>query len=534
MKNDGIVLKNLKKRTYFCKKTTVFCKLYKKSLSWYRCTLLSLMLVFTLCCTALAQKENIVVSEKEPVNAWPLLYMQDSPDEQLQTGEWLWPFIFNKRLDAYDTAWGFRPLFCVRDTDTASGPVKRRQVLWPIFEHRTSPEGKQTQLIPLYFYRSKNTDEKLSGTRKQISDRYAKKIFIVFPLILGGTKQQEDYLAVFPFGGRLVGWLSADEIKFVLWPLYTWARKEEQESVVILWPFYSRTHSPVVDAWRLWPLAGHSTKDGEYEKLFLLWPFFNYQRLGLSDEEPGHAVMVFPFYAQKKKKDYQAKSVLWPLYGFSHNERIQQKQWNAPWPIVTIVESPKKHTRWFWPLAGWQKTDKRSSAFYLWPVFTAKQYDTKIQAESRRNVFPFYSGRRSFFKDKDVRRHRVKFWPLFYYDRVRPGACRFYMISPLWFEQDKNVLANYAPFWHIWDYERDKDGNVRSGLIARLFTYRRRGREKHMDLVHMFAYSRSDQSKKISFLKGFLEYERTEEHKMWRFLYFLKFKTAQDHDTKQI
>ena len=72
---------------------------------------------------------------------------------------------------------------------------------------------------------------------------------------------------------------------FVLWPLYSRSIEENTYRYSILWPFFSYSTGGE-DALAFWPFYGKIITPGKSEKHYVLWPIYNYQKLGLDTDNP--------------------------------------------------------------------------------------------------------------------------------------------------------------------------------------------------------------------------------------------------------
>src|SRR5207247_5292459 len=119
----------------------------------------------------------------------------------------------------------------------------------------------------------------------------------IFPLYFQQRSSNPalNYTAVIPFYGHLKNRLLRDEIRFILLPLYAQTRKRDVVTENYVFPIFHLRHGEKLEGWQFWPLAGYEHKDvtvktnafdetevvGGYDKLFVLWPFFFNNKLGL-------------------------------------------------------------------------------------------------------------------------------------------------------------------------------------------------------------------------------------------------------------
>src|SRR6185436_530516 len=128
-------------------------------------------------------------------------------------------------------------------------------------------------------------------------DLTGKKRVTLFPFYFQQRSPEPslNYTALLPFYGHLKNRFFRDEISFVMLPLYLRTRKRDVLTDNYLVPFFHWRRGEKLEGWQFWPLLGREHKDsitrtnldeeveiiGGHDKLFVLWPFFFKNELGL-------------------------------------------------------------------------------------------------------------------------------------------------------------------------------------------------------------------------------------------------------------
>ncbi|MBL8693994.1 MAG: hypothetical protein JNJ88_07815 [Planctomycetes bacterium] len=309
------------------------------------------------------------------------------------------------------------------------------------------------QLLPVARYDSRRAED---GTEEWT-------IFTLPGIYWSKRADGRTLRAVFPFAGVMETFLSYDRIEWILFPL--WARTERSGRVTqhVIWPIFSWSYGAGGPSWRVWPLVGNSVYEGRYERWFLLWPFFLWQRNNLALPPEAHETkwMVFPFYGHTSTPGgYSAHTVLWPFFGWASNERTGYSAVDAPWPIVRVMRDPRadqERTR-FWPFWANYRGDGLDSTWWGWPFLNERREVYPDAERSGVNIVPFVQNweRRDDLGNVET---YGKIWPLFQVERRNQDQMRtaFPALNPLWRTPD--IDAMYAWIWELYTKER------RAGLV---------------------------------------------------------------------
>jgi hypothetical protein len=305
-------------------------------------------------------------------------------------------------------------------------------------------------VIPLYLYRS---GELLDGTRES-------RVAMLPGFLMRNNSERGFRFGWFPFYGKLERFLTHRDVVFVLWPLYVSGESDGREWTYFVWPLLGWTHGGGERSFRFLPFYSHTTLEGRFDRVAVLWPFFQYHRnhLGGGTEEPETVLWIWPLYGRTAQGTYRAHTVLWPFFAYASDPRGDFRAFDAPWPLVrfqsgglnTSVVSRKR----IWPFFGYVEADRMVYHHYLWPLIHRR---TETYVDSEREslyVLPFWqsfdrvehaSGRKNAWR---------KLWPLYQWERedtlVRGS---FPSLDPL--PPNHLITYYYGWTWRLWAYERD-------------------------------------------------------------------------------
>ncbi len=420
-----------------------------------------------------------------------------------------------------------RPFFS--DTEDAPRSRRLREFLWPAGILKTFGRETHWRFLLGYGHDFDNTDP---------ASRYRG---MVFPFLFWGRDaRDEDYLALFPLGGRLNEFLGQDEIVFVLFPAYAWSRVRDIESHNVLWPILSWTRGGDVSRFRFFPFYGYARNGDRWRKQFCLWPFWTHARYGYP-QSTGTAWVLFPLVGRVNLSDQQGWMVLPPLFRWSR--AADHAELNCPWPFVQVA-SGRFDKLYLWPLWGRREDAHETRGFWLWPIGHYRRTERPDHVQAWNAVLPFvYSETRRALPEApadaaaaaggggsgepaagEVLARYFKLWPLFSYRR-EDAASRVRLLE-LWPLKDTGPIErNLAPFWTL--YRRTRVGEaVENELLWGLFRSRRGAEgERSLSLFPLFMTHRGGdeqpEARRWSLLLGLLGREREAAATRWRLLWFL-------------
>jgi len=280
----------------------------------------------------------------------------------------------------------------------------------PFLLGRTRHRGDETTsfVVPLYLGWSRDTAE---GKRS---------FFLGLPGILRQETPQATRWGWFPFYGHFEDFLTFDEARFVLWPLYVYADRNERQSHHFLWPLFGWTTGGGEKSFHLFPLYGRSTWEGRYDRSYWLWPFFHRHRnhLGGDTEVPEDVWMFWPFVGKSQRGTYTAWTGLWPFFGYSRDTESGFWALDFPWPLVRLQRGPDETRRTrFWPLYSHLEDEGLSTTSVLWPLVTWSRERSSTAERDSFTFAPFWQqwDRKDLVTDEESSWRKL--WPLYRFER---------------------------------------------------------------------------------------------------------------------
>ncbi|MBU0677703.1 MAG: hypothetical protein KJ626_06270 [Verrucomicrobia bacterium] len=407
-----------------------------------------------------------------------------------------------------------RPLF-----SNTKDPVMEREtteVLWPLASVRDFRDETYWRVLTAIY---QDWD---------VNNPYSRYRFWILPLYFQGRDvRMRNYVALFPLGGRINEFLGRDEISFWLFPLTAYSSINNVKTRDVLWPFISRTKGKGIYRFRVAPFYGQSKHRDKFKKRFIAWPFWTsaeYYYKGSS----GKGYIAFPLWGHIKLEDQESWLVLPPLFRFNKGQRLNYGY--APWPFFSYSSGEVEKFS-LWPIYGRKATHGVESQYFLWPIFWKEEMDRGDSVGHRFAALPFWQsesrverGYQAGSTHKKVYVYR-KLWPLASY--IRDGAARRFRMLSLWPLKDTpQIERNWAPLWTL--YQNTSIENVsEQELLWGLFRRQREGDEyAWTSIFPLFEWSadrRDKEERSWSILKGLIGYERLNDNKSLRLLYFIRF-----------
>ena len=410
--------------------------------------------------------------------------------------------------------WAAHPLYSSVDDPTH----KRHEdnLLWPVWTNKRIDDQSMWQFMVLLYWNDYD-----------VTDPVGRYRFCLFPLYFQGRGLDgKPYLAVVPLGGVIRDFLGWDETWFVLFPLMMYNRTNAAETRSWLWPIVSYTWGGGHDRFRVFPVYGITRFRMDYEKRFILWPFWSSVKYNYP-QASGSGYVLFPLVGHLKLTDQETWMVLPPFTRFSKG--TQKSEVNCPWPLFQW-SAGKVNKLYFWPLWGQKSLEGNDSAFVLWPLYRQARRYGPLEERVRIMLMPimYYTSEHKPSREApgkwDMVSRSLKVWPLFS-SQSAPDRFHLRVLSLFPFMDYEYIDRNYAALWTL--YSHSSCGNVKEDeLLWGLFRWRRaEDGPKHISVFPLFAVDRAagDAGGSWSLLKGLVGYERAGEKKTFRILYFLKF-----------
>lgn len=396
-----------------------------------------------------------------------------------------------------------------------AGGREREDFLWPLATRREI--GSEESSRYLVFFHFKHGPEK--------PDRRYR--FWLLPFYFEGRDASGiHYRAVFPLGGTIREFLGRDEIRFVLFPIRSTSRLNDLRTSNWLWPLISETEGQGVHRARVFPLYGRSVREGAYDKLFVLWPFYTQVRYEYPGSR-GSGFILFPLYGHIKLEDQETWWLIPPFFRYTRGEKMNRVY--MPWPFIQR-DTGETERLVVWPLYGYRKYEGNQRVFIAWPIVWHERNQRGTEQREAWMVVPFYFHSVTAEAGAPPRKRYVKFWPFFSYRRDG-NASKFRMLE-LWPLADNGAVErNWAPLWTLYSSVRVGENVDRELLWGFHRDHRRGAAERLWTLFPVWEWHRSSAGASWELLEGLLGRERTNSGARWRVLYFWGFE-AESEDSQ--
>jgi hypothetical protein len=333
-----------------------------------------------------------------------------------------------------------------------------------------------------------------------------------------GDKDESDYFALMPFGGRTRGLLGKEQIDWIgfPYPVYAKIKDRSYSSTHVLFPFYNSVEGERNSGWRILPFYGHYERKGIkqnpiYERTFVMWPFLTWSTSGMNEEAPTETFFFFPFYGRIKGNKQGAITIMWPFFKYSVSESKKGKSWEvrAPFPFLLIANGPDHYKFDLWPLFGIKERPGYLRHFLFWPIW--RHEDLKTRAGRRFSgqwFLPLFWQTRWTQTDGSYE-HKWRAFPFMHYRRYRDGSMDVGGLTPWWFD-DAGWARTLGHFFTLYRYQRDRKGGSQHDVLLGLASTRSRPAER----------DRAEYSR-LSLLFGLVQWRSLGKETGLRFLWLL-------------
>lgn len=344
-----------------------------------------------------------------------------------------------------------------------------------------------------------------------------------------GNDNKDNYWGIFPLYGHLNGKLSYEEVHFALFPLYASWKRRDYKAHGILWPLIMWGRGNSRDDIRIFPLYSKKEHDGKYYQYSLLWPFFQWGRKFMDKREPVNYVMFFPIY-QYKSSDYgnmKSVSFLWfpflgSLVSFGYDERTSGEEINFLYFIFQYAKNNNPDFRKFilFPFYGNYHFASRRTSF-ITPFYINLSTNSYHVKSSNHYVFPFFFHSYSHYPELKRDKSYIKLWPLFRYKKDEEGGKEWNLFTLFPIHSDE-LDKTWDPIISIFEYKNIGNGERYFSFLFRLYSQRWNDESFSIFIPFLTDYESKNGSYKWNFLYGFLGFEKQEDLKRYRFLWFLR------------
>jgi hypothetical protein len=444
----------------------------------------------------------------EPLSAGPLVHEFSLTLEPGQRLEAVSPLFSQERSDG-EYRLSLCPLFSYQRDYIADS--KEFDIAYPILTYHRFGAEYRFQIGQLFSFAGGQNQEENIQSR-----------FTLFPVYFQqrSPDPERNYTAFLPFYGSLRNRLFRDEIHFVMLPFYLQTKKRDVVTDNYLVPLFHVRKGTELKGWQFWPLVGREEKGITYKtnsldeletipghkKLFVLWPFFFRNELGLGTENPKKVDMLLPFYALERSPLRDSSSYVGPLLTFTDDREKKYREFDFIGPFVVFARGEGKTADRIWPLFSDVHNQNLISRFYLWPLYKYNAINSPpLKRERTRIAFFLYSDLTEKNLDTGAALRRTDLWPLFTARRDYSGNERLQILSVLepFFPNNQSMERLYSPLWSIWRSEK----NAKTGAASVSF------------LWNLYRSDTSPAAKKCSLLFGLFQYQSGPEGRYVRLFY---------------
>ena len=435
-------------------------------------------------------------------NFAPLFIYSEDEEKDGKALDILGPFL-SYRKNSQETEFAFRPLFYRKQEPQHLF----LEYLYPLGKYEETDREVESYLMPFY------------STRRDLTrPEMKKKERTFFLAIWGETEQGEKYGGFFPIYGHLKKRFGKDEINFFLWPLYSSSREGENQTTTFLWPIFTRTEGGGRNGWKVWPLAGHETKENDYEKSFFLWPFFISEKRYLYTDDPTTINMILPFYVSMTSSKRRHHAVLWPFFSHTYDEDDRYTQWDFPWPFVQRAEGNDKSIFRIFPFYGHKYWEGREQGFRLWPIYTYNRHDDGDYRREFNRYLLFSKDETNEWKSRGEKERKLRVWPFFYSRQEKDGGAYAYFPCLIPFDF-QGLERNWIPILSLYEYRRNSKGASEAKFLWGFYTHRQSSLRELYELSFLLTYYKAEEVSYFGLLKGLLEYRTGKERCALRLLF---------------
>src|ERR1041385_847840 len=294
--------------------------------------------------------------------------------------------------------------------------------------------------------------------------------FTIFPIYFQqrSSDPTQDYTAVGPFYGHLFNHLFRDEIRYVMFPVFSETRKKDVITDNYFYPIVHLRQGDGLSGWQVWPFAGHEHKEithqtniwhesslvPGHDSRFILWPFYMNDHNGIGSDNPEWVQASMPLYNFTRSPKRDATTVFWPFFTWvdSREHEKKYKEWQMPWPFIVIARGEDKTTTRFFPVYSQAHSRTLESDFYLWPLYKYNaMHSAPVEQHRTRILFYLYSD--NFLKNTETgaSQRRIDLWPLFTHTREFNGNARlqiFSVLEPI-LPASKSIARDSSQAWSV-------------------------------------------------------------------------------------
>jgi len=383
--------------------------------------------------------------------------------------------------------------------------------LYPVFTYDRFGSEYRFQLGQLFSF--------AGGQNQQENDQ---RRFTLFPVYFQQRSSNPalNYTAVLPFYGHIRNRLFRDEINFVMFPFYVQTRKKDVITDNYVFPLFHLRRGESLSGWQFWPFMGREQKGvttrtnildevetvGGHETFFVLWPFFFRDSLGTGTDNPQKTDALLPFYNLERSPKRDSSTYLWPILTFTNDRENKYREMDVVGSLIVFARGEGKTMKRVFPFFSRGHNQTLASGYFLWPVYKFNAVNSPpLKRERHRILFFVYSDLKEKNLETGATFHRTDFLPFFTSRRELNGNERFQILAIFepFLPNNKSLERNYSPLWALWRYEKNAKTRATSQSL----------------FWNLYRRDTTPTTKKCSLLFGLFQYHSEPDGKGVRLLY---------------
>ena len=421
-------------------------------------------------------------------------------------------------------------------------PGQTERILHPLYSHYRDYEraySHSSVLFPVYTAHGTNHWRRwsvlylFSGDSVYREKEKEDTDILLAPFIYWGKgdTEEERYLSVFPFYGKIKDKFAQSEMSFVMWPAYVRWKYGNYSATGIFWPLFMYGKSPRRSDIRVWPFYVKKQFRGKYDRRGALCPlivcFINWGKEGLDKTEPRGYFYFWPFYGRKWSRDgnLNVHAILpilggWSLLAWGHDKKTESSDFKALFFLFQRTKSkdPYIDKLIVMPFYGYydfgnfedestQGYSATKEGYFITPFFTKLKTHSVILEAEYTSLFPFYINNKRYYRKERESVNYFKFWPLVRYQHDTRGNMSIRALSLLPWRSDMFEKV-WGPYYSLFEYNRYENGDRYFSLFFRLYSQYWNAREFHLYLFWLFEMHSTPHYWSFKVLGGLLGYRR--------------------------
>ena len=406
--------------------------------------ILHFFVLLLLCGGCLAPKTGRVIDARMP----------RTPDEHIASSWNFGPFYEHVITSEGNERTTLRPFLYSR-IDFPKENHYIRDIFWPLYSDQVRGNNSSWR-FGIWFGNTRDTSDPES--------RYSLH-FLPFYIEKRPESGGDIERALFPIYGSIPNFLLYERISFAMWPI--WMQTERRGTIGrhVLFPFVSWDRG-TVNGWRFFPFYGHLEKKDEWERRFILWPFWIEEYSYKHNAKEGYEWCLIPFYGKAERPYEYSRRYLPPFFQFTYGRGRNEGERHilSPWPLVRIQDNKFIHKRQFWPFYASTWSDNAVKTHVLWPIYHEANSTNNSLSRAEWSVAPLFfrelhwQRRNAPVETNELTFAYTRVWPLA--SHVDVGGKSLLSVPDFTLTRRQDALSrNVLGFFTLYTYGIDSETN---------------------------------------------------------------------------